>query len=166
MLKTLLWGGDVLAKLEKSIEIEAPPEKVWEMLAFDKYIEWDEGTQKNAKSVEYTSDVSTPEDKYKVGASAHLVTKDAEELDFEITESLENEKITCRGSQKVRGFGNITVILAYSLKPTEVGTEMTFLDDYEMSSILGKILDKLFAQRMGEKQAEKSLEKLKSILEK
>jgi len=154
-----------LGRIEKSIQIRAPPEKVWEMLAFDRQPEWMGGGE-GLKSAEYTSKVRTPKDKYRVGASAHLVTKDAEELDFEITESLENEKITCRGSQKVRGLGNITVILTYSLRPTEAGTEITFLDDYKMSSILGKILDKLFAQRMGEKEAEKSLEKLKSILEK
>lgn len=154
-----------MTRVEKSIEIGASPEKVWEMLAFDRQPEWMGGGE-GLKSAEYTSEVRTPEDKYRVGASAHLVTKDAEELDFEITESLENAKISCRGNQKVRGFGNITVILTYSLKHTEAGTDMTFLDYYEMSSILGKILDKLFAQRMGEKQAEKSLEKLKSILEK
>jgi len=154
-----------LGRIEKSIQIKAPPEKVWEMLAFDRHPEWMGGGE-GLKSVEYTSKVRTPKDKYRVGASAHMTTKDAEELDFEITESLENEKITCRGNQKVRGFGNITVILTFSLKPTEAGTEMTFLDNYKMSSILGKILDKLFAQRMGEKQTEKSLEKLKSILEK
>ncbi len=43
-----------MARLEKSIEIKAPPEKVWKMLAFDRYMEWDEGTQNSAKIVEYT----------------------------------------------------------------------------------------------------------------
>jgi len=30
------WGVDILGRVEKSIEIRAPPEKVWEMLAFDR----------------------------------------------------------------------------------------------------------------------------------
>jgi len=42
-----------LVRLEKSVEINASPEKVWEMLAFDRYLEWDEGTQNSAKIVEY-----------------------------------------------------------------------------------------------------------------
>ena len=54
-----------MARIEKSVEIRASPEKVWEMLAVDRFPEWDEGTQKNAKSVEYTSEVHTPKDKYK-----------------------------------------------------------------------------------------------------
>jgi uncharacterized protein YndB with AHSA1/START domain len=29
-----------LVRIEKSIEIKASPEKVWEMLAFDKAVEW------------------------------------------------------------------------------------------------------------------------------
>jgi uncharacterized protein YndB with AHSA1/START domain len=29
-----------LGRVEKSIKIYVPPEKVWEMLAFDKHLEW------------------------------------------------------------------------------------------------------------------------------
>jgi len=29
-----------LTRIEKSIQIKASPEKVWEMLAFDKAVEW------------------------------------------------------------------------------------------------------------------------------
>ena len=63
-------GSDFLGRVEKSIEIKAPPEKVWEMLALDRLLEWEEGYQKDIESVEYTSEVSTPEDKYEVGARA------------------------------------------------------------------------------------------------
>ena len=54
------------------IEIIAPPKKVWEMLAFDRFPKWDKGTQNNVKSVKYTSEVSTPEDKYRVGAIVQM----------------------------------------------------------------------------------------------
>jgi len=154
-----LIGGDIWGRIEKSIEIKAPPEKVWEMFAFDRHPEWNE----EYKSAEYTSEVRTSEDKYRVGASAHITSKQ-EEIDVEITESLENEKISfsVRG---VRGAQNI--IGTFTLKPTEAGTEMTCVMDYELPwSILGKILDKLFVQRALEKDTERSLEKLKSILEK
>ena len=81
-----------MGRVEKSIEIKASPEKVWEMLAFDRRPEWMEGI----KSVKYTSEVQTPKDKYKVGASAHMTEKHGES-DLEITESLENEKFTFHG---------------------------------------------------------------------
>jgi len=48
-----LRGGDILVRIEKTIEIKASPEKVWEMLALDSWTEWMEGW----KSVEYTSGV-------------------------------------------------------------------------------------------------------------
>jgi len=87
-----------LVRIEKSIEIKARPEKVWEMLALDRWLEWDEGTQKNAKSVEYTSEVHTPEDKYRVGATANFIDKHDKLMMMTITDSLENEKITYRTS--------------------------------------------------------------------
>jgi len=156
------WGGDILGRVEKAIEIKAPPEKVWEMLAWDRFPEWDEGTQKNAKSVEYTSEVRTLEDKYRVGATCRMTTKDGD-LDFEITESLKNEKITARVTGAPFG---MQPFLTYILEPVEEGTKLTYRMDYEMPwGIFGKFLDKL-THRMSEKEIERSLEQLKSILEK
>jgi len=150
--------GDILGRIEKSIEIKASPEKVWEMLAFDRRPEWMEGI----KSVEYTSEVRKPKDKYRVGASAHMTEKHGE-CDLEITESLENEKIT----YSVRGYrGSRNTIGIYTLKSTEAGTEMTFVTDYEVTNLIFKILDKLFVQRALEKDLERWLQKLKNILEK
>ena len=60
-----------MGSVEKSIVIEAPPEKVWEMLTFDRLPEWSEGYGEGlGERVEYTSKVYTPEDKYRVGATA------------------------------------------------------------------------------------------------
>jgi len=147
-----------LVRMEKSIEIRAPPERVWEMLALDRWPEWMNGW----KNAEYTSEVRTPEDKYKVGATAHITWKRGppREHDDEITESLENEKITFRS--KSMGYTLIT----YILESVEEGTKLTYAIDYEMPwGILGKFLDKL-GHRSGEKKVGKELEKLKSILEK
>jgi hypothetical protein len=44
--------GDILTRIEKSIDIKASPEKVWELLALDRASEWNEGSVKN---VEYTT---------------------------------------------------------------------------------------------------------------
>ena len=147
-----------MGRVEKSIEIKASPEKIWEMLAFDRRPEWMEGI----KSVKYTSEVRNPKDKYRVGTSAHMTEKHGES-DLEITESVENEKM----AYSVRGYrGSQSTIGICTLKSTEAGTEMTFAIDYEVTNLGFKILDKLFVKRALEKDVEKILEKLKSILEK
>jgi len=161
-LELVTGGGGILGRVEKSIEIKAPPEKVWEMLALDRLPEW----MKELKSVKYTSEVSTHEDKYRVGATAHI-TEQHEEFDVEATENLKNEKITYHSKGPLSRSGNVTLVLTYTLEPVEAGTKLTFVDNYEMPwGILGKVLEKLFVQRMGEKEVERSLETLKSILEK
>jgi len=150
-----------LGRIEKSVEIKVPPEKVWEMLAIDRAPEWNEGSMKN---VEYTTEVSTPKDKYRVGASAHATIKGEGEVHFEVMESLENTKITIQGKG---GKTSPRYILTYTLEPVEEGTKLTQRTDYELSwGILGKFLDKLVAQRISEKDMERQLENLKSILEK
>jgi len=144
--------------VEKLIEIRVPPEKVWEMLAFDRLPEW----MDDLKSVKYTSEVRTPEDKYRVGATAHWIKVKNEELDSEITESLENEKIAFRTS--IQG---VPLIATFALKPTRVGTEMAYVVDYEMPwGIFGKFLDKLLVKRALRKDITGEAENLKSILEK
>jgi len=157
-----------LGRGEKSIEIRAPPEKIWEMLALDRLQEWNEGYEK-VKSVEYTSEVHTPKDKYRVGATAHGIPKKQGEsikFNFEITESLENKKITHRMYEKMFR-GTLTILTTYTLEPVEAETKFTYVGDYEMPwGIFGKFLDKLFIHRWAEKALGRELENLKSILEK
>jgi hypothetical protein len=59
-----------LGRVETSIVITAQPEKIWQMLAVDRFHEWNIGTQKNVKNIEYTSEIRSPEDKLKVDAIA------------------------------------------------------------------------------------------------
>ena len=156
-----------MGRVEKAIEIKASPEKVWEMLAFDRQAEWDEQMQKGVKSLEYTSEVNKPEDKFRVGASAHVDIKGmgAGEFDFEVTESLENEKMTF--NVKKSGTNRPSVIATFLLEPIKAGTKLAIVYNYEMPwGVFGKGLNKLFGQRMEEKHQEKCLEQLKSILEK
>ena len=122
-----------MGRVENSIEIKASPEKVWEMLAFDRLLEWNLGFDK-VKSIEYTSEVSTPKDKYRVGASAQGIPKKQGEsikFNFEITDSLENEKITHRGYEKMF-LGTFTYLATYTLEPVEAETKFTYVADYEM----------------------------------
>jgi len=150
-----------LGRTEKSIEIGASPEKVWEMLAFDRLLEWSEGYKGELKSVEYTSKVHSPKDKLRVGATAHGIPKKKGDINFEITESLENEKLT------YRIYGKIRALATHILEPTEKGTKFTISADYEMPwGIFGKILEPLFLRRVLEKEFERDLKNFKSILEK
>jgi len=80
-----------LDRVEKSIEIKAPPEKVWAILALDRLLEWQLGFDK-AKSIEYTSEVCTTKDKYRVGASAQRILKKQGESSRLILKSREFRK--------------------------------------------------------------------------
>jgi uncharacterized membrane protein len=152
-----LRGGDILGRIEKSIEIGAPREKMWEMLALDRLPEWNE----EYGDVKYTSEVRNPEDKYRVGASSHTDIKGAGAIDFEITESLENEKMTFRMLGKR---ANNTVV-TYALESVDEGTRFAYVMTFKLPwGIFGTLLDKLFKGMLA-KEAEKSLKKLKSILE-
>jgi len=147
-----------LARLEKSIVIKASPEKVWEMLALDRWSEWQVGLAGAflpTKNMKFTSEVNTPKDKYRVGATAYPSAHP--KADFKVTESIENEKITY-----LHG-GEAT--MTYILKPTDEGTRLTYVMDAELKSTQDKILMKIFG-RLGERDVKRTLEKLKSILEK
>ena len=151
-----------MGRTEKSIIINAPREKVWKMLALDRFPEW----MDMMESVEYTSEVNTPQDKYRVGATALGTPKGGppNNCHFEITESLKNEKFTHRLWEKW-GSGTLGGPITYTLEPIEAGTRFTYEADYEIHrGILGKILAPLIL-RMGRKEFEKSLENLKSLLE-
>ena len=163
-----------MGRTEKSIIIKAPPEKVWEMLAFDRLPEWGEGFEGGlGERVEYTSEMHTPEDKYRVGATAqgtpNIPLEDPQYhiCRFEIMESLENKKLKYYAWEKPKYFGTLSMFVSYSLEPVGLDTKFT----YELESGLpwgffGKFLEKLFARRMAEKNIQKALENLKSIVEK
>ena len=149
----------------KSIEIEAPPEKVWEMLALDKWAEWDEGTQQLLKRVEYLSEIRTPKDKCSIGANGNLIDNhDKVYLAFEVTESLENEKITYRLHADKHPFVH-QIAQTFVLEPVEKGTKLACVINYEKLGwgVFGKTLIKLMTRGKG---TERGLESLKSILEK
>jgi hypothetical protein len=85
----------IVGRIEKSIVIKATPEKVWEMLAFDRLSEWGEGFGEGlGERVEYTSEVTTFKDKYRVGATAQGIPKKPEDnyCRFEIIESLDKKR--------------------------------------------------------------------------
>ena len=160
-------GGDFLGRAKKSIQIKAPPEKVWKMLALDRLPEW-----MNFEIVEYTTEVSNPKDKYRLGETA-LGTPEGgppNNCHFEITESLEHEKFTYRLWEKVGGMlwyrGTLGGLITYTLEPVKAGTRFTYEVGSEIHwGILGKIIQP-FSLWYARKIWQKALEKLKNILEK
>ena len=149
-----------MGRVEKSIEIKAPPEKVWEMLALDRFEDWDKRARESMKIVEYTSEVNTPEDKCKVGASARITDDRGKQFFMEVEESLENEKIVYHSDLMSSSITN-------DLEPVKEGTILTKTTDYELPyGSFGRLADKLFGQRMVGKETERSFEQFKTILEK
>ncbi len=144
-----------MARIEKSIEIKALPEKIWQMLQWDRIPEWLDGI----KEAEYTS-----EHREGVGATAHVKAEAGGvkvEFDIEITEYIENEKASWRTTA-----GNFTAIGQTNLQPTKKGTELTLMMDYELPySILGKIVDKVLVGRETAAGFERGLKKLKNMIE-
>ena len=121
------------------------------MLALDRWSEWQVGLAGaflDTKNMKFTTEVNSPKDKYRVGASAYPSAHP--KADFKVTENLENEKIT------YLHVGEAT--MTYILKPTDEGTRLTYVMEYEFKSILDKILMKIFG-RVGERDVEKSLDK-------
>jgi len=153
-----------LGRIEKSIEIKAPPEKVWEMLALDRLPKW---ADYPGMPVKYTSEVQTPKDKYRVGATAQGIPKKPKDeyCRYEILESLEHEKIKYREWENST-FGRLSMLTTYTLEPVGTNTKLTCETETEKFwGIFGKFLEKLYYRRWAEKQIQKALEKMKSILE-
>ena len=145
-----------MARIERSIEIKAPSEKVWPLLSWERCAEFNP----SIKSVK-----STSEKKRGVGETAHVVGEGDDqkfEYDIEVTEYVENERCSWRTTS-----GDWTALGTYVLKPTEAGTELTMITDYQLPySLLGKIIDKLRVRKGVERNIETALENIKSIVEK
>ena len=144
-----------MTRIEKSIEIKAPPEKAWPMIDWNGWTQWYDPFKK----VEWTS-----KDKRKVGATVHVTVELAgikAVWDGETTEYTENEKIAWRSTG-----GNFTGFGFNALSPTKDGTKVTIMMDYDLPySILGKLIDKLRFHKAAEKSFDVALKKMKDMLE-
>ena len=142
-----------MTRIENSIEINAPPEKVWSMIQWDKVVEW----LPSIKKVEWTSD------SHKAGATVEVKSELAGikgVMDVETTEYIENKKLAWRAR-------NFKMSGVRALSPIKKGTKVDIVDEYEMPySILGKLIDKLRFRKAVVKNNEIGLGKLKAMLEK
>jgi len=144
-----------MARIEKSVEINASPEKIWPLIQPEKMPEW----YKPFKRVEWTS-----KEKYKEGSTFRFVAEFSglkTESDAEMTSVIPNKEGIWRTTS-----GPYTNIASAVLRPSGNATIATFSMDYELPySILGKLIDKLRFHKAIEKSFDEGTKKLKEIAE-
>jgi len=149
-----------LTKIEKSIVIEAPVEKVFAFVTdFDNFLK--------ASSPEIKMEVlSRDEGPCRVG---HTIKARAEaggqvwEVEVETTELVKNKRQTV--SQKGGPFKKM--LMTDTFEPTEGGTKWTAGIEYELPySILGKIIDNLKFRKDIEKGHDYYMNNTKELIEK
>jgi uncharacterized protein YndB with AHSA1/START domain len=120
-------------KVEKSIDIAAPPEKIWPFFTNpEKVKQW----SITFKKFEYSGDR-----KRGVGTPIYIEEKAAGPLmkmDFEITEWEENERIRLQMTSKglVKFYEQL-----WTLTPTDKGTEFTFYEEIVFPlGVIGKLI--------------------------
>lgn len=144
-------------KAQRSIDIAAPPDKVWPFLAEpDKILEWYIPLQK----LKYTSEQS-----HEVGAPFYFeekVTGGVIKLNCVVTEYIEKEKFAFKMTS-----GNMMKSYEeeWILKATPSGSLFTFMEQGKLGyGVVGRIIGPL-AQRSSAATVEKMLAKLKSLVE-
>ena len=144
-------------KIQRSIEIKAPPEKIWPlMIEPEKILKWFNLLQK----FEYTGDKRDG-----VGTTFYYEEKSSGQLmklNYMVTEWVENEKLAFNvtsGSLKKDD-------QVWSIDTVPSGSRFTMYEDLEMPmGIIGKIIGTLFGGMMIGKNMEKILANLKRLAE-
>ena len=144
-------------KVQKSIEISVPPDKIWPFLIEpEKILKWCITFQK----FEYTG-----EQRSGVGTTFYLEEKAGGplmKLNFSIKEWVENERVAFSmiSGTFVKGYEQ-----SWTVEATPSGSRFTFIEEVKLPyGIIGKIMG-LFAQRGSEAAVGKMLTKLKSLAE-
>jgi len=144
-------------KVHKSIEITAPPEKIWPFLVEpDKILKW----CITFKKFEYTSEQCSG-----VGATFYLEEKAGGplmKLNFRITEWVENKRVAFSmiSGTFVKGYEQ-----SWTVETTPSGSRFTLMEEVKLPyGIIGKIMG-LVGQRRSESTVGKMLPKLKSLAE-
>lgn len=145
-------------KVQKFIEIAAPPDKIWPFLVEpDKILKW---------CITFTKFEYTSEQHSGVGTPFYVEEKVRPlpllKLNFEATEWVENERIAFRmiSGNVAKGYEQRWVI---DITPS--GSRFTFVENFEFPlAILGKIIG-LVGQFGSQANVKKMLAKLKSLVE-
>jgi len=149
-----------LTRIEKSIVIEAPVEKV-----FDFATDVDNFVKTQPPEMEMTV-LSRDKGPDRVGSKAKVRGKfggQVLEVEVEVTELVKNKRRVMRqkgGALKKYEGTDL-------FEPTEKGTKWTTILEYELPySLLGKIVDKLKVRKDIEKSMDYSAKKTKELIEK
>ena len=144
-------------KVQKSVEIAAPPEKIWPFLVEpEKILNWCITLEKFEYTGEQRGGVGTPiyfEEK----AAGRLM-----KLNFVVTEWVENERLafSMTSGNFVKNYKQ-----RWTVEATPSGSRFAFMEEIELPyGIIGKILG-LFARRVSEATVGEMLAKLKSLAE-
>jgi len=144
-----------MAHFEKSVEIAAPVEKVWQYIVQGtstlEYMPLVTGFQ-FTRPVEYR-----PGDRFKI---ALRVLGIPIEFESEVQEEIPNQKLSF---SSISGMKNS---ITYLLEPVASGCRLTFISDYELpGGLLGQVADRLAVQRAMEQGVSEGLERLKRKME-
>ena len=144
-------------KVQKSIEIAAPPDKIWPFLIEpEKILKW---------CITFLKFEYTGEERSGVGTTFYLEEKAGGplmKLNFRITEWVENERVAFSmiSGTFVKGYEQ-----SWTVEATPSGIRFTFMEEVKLPyGIIGKIMG-LFGQRGSEATVGKMLPKLKSLAE-
>jgi len=144
-------------RVQKAIEINAPPEKIWPFFVEpEKILQW----YSTFRKFEYTSDQRSG-----VGTPIYIEEQAGGSLmkiHFEATEWEENAKLALR---MVSGSGVKAYKQVWSLGRTSLGSRFTFMEEIELPmGIIGRLIG-LIAQGMSEATVGKIQLKLKALAE-
>jgi uncharacterized membrane protein len=144
-----------LGNITKSIEISAPPEKVFNFIA--------DFNNMNTLHEGYTQAIVTPSNQTIVlGTTAHFINTaggSKTEWDMKVTEFEKNRKLRWQSEKPL-------IVNILTFEPTSRGTKFTHQTVYELPySVFGKLLDKVSVSRDVDKELEFELEKTKKALE-
>jgi len=144
-------------RVQRSIEIAAPAEKIWPFLVEpDKILKWFYLLQKFEYTGEQRSGVGTPF--YYEEKSAGRLMK----FNYVVTEWVENERLAfSMTSGPLKKNDQV-----WSIEGTPSGSRFTLTEDIEMPwGIIGKIMEALFVGRVVGKHLDEMLANLKSLAE-
>jgi uncharacterized membrane protein len=143
-----------MTMIERSILIKATPEEIETIHNdIDRLPEWYAGIEKAISDGIYPN----------AGGKVRLIYK-AAGITFEMTNTCLDYEYARVGRYKMEGMitGNYEEIL----EPVEGGTRFTMKFDYQMpGGGVGKIVDRLFVEKMNAKNLEDSLKNLKAMVE-
>lgn len=144
-------------KVHRSIEIEAPPEKIWPFLVeSDKILKW---------CITFIKFEYTNEQRSGVGGTFYLEEKAGGplmKLNFRITEWIKNKRIAFSmiSGNFVKGYDQ-----SWTLETVPSGSKFTFMEEVTLPyGIIGKIIGSI-GQHGSEATVGKMLPKLKNLAE-